>query len=609
LADNLTVFPASFAQTNGLDTAGESVGTNGDKYIIGMNKSLMAAPDGTPTHFIYTADHIENYLIPNLIQLRNNLFISQANKYQSNIPSSNELYGSNNDDPRWNSNVTSTNYITTEPADYDGPSYTFTPSNEQDKDLIRKYNEQIRLWRAALERNEMEKYSSELMDNISFDAGPTYDYSTSTSITKSQTTSFELTISQSLMNELGGSVGGIGESAKVGLEVDLTSGQSSATEINVDNTFGYVLHDPDQGDYFSVDVKDPGTGTGPVFAIKGGRSMCPHETGDQLHYYQPSIYTINDSVIYQLSDLGVIQDLLDILSTTEAPDYNSIFNTYDWYNDLDATEQQDVLNYFEQLEVPQIKDRVFKKRYLIDQSVYQMIDLGINMTDENGIDTTGISQNIQSGNTESFNDMLGGTGNSVFYLFTQEQRDKLKHEFMRYCSYIYDLSKSLDPSPDELNTATIRREVPVASITPSLVTNIPDDNTAYFSLTLGNNSYTDETMWYETRLLEQSNPNGAIITIDGDGTNRTFEIGGGEQITKTISVKQGQPDIFDYDSLMIVFYSSCEWDYHTNGMTMPDEAIDTVIFSVHFVPSCSDIDVSIPEDQRFLSCVQLFRLP
>ena len=601
LADNLRVFPADFAQANGLDTAGESVGEAGDRFIIGMNKSLMAAPEGTPTHFIYTADHIENYLIPNLIQIRNNLFISQADKYHSNIPSSNELYGSNNDDPRWGSSASSTNYITTEPADYDGPSYTFTPEDDQDVDMIRKYNEQIRLWREALERNEMEKYSAELIDNISFDAGPTYDYSIATSITKSHTTSFELAVNASLYNELGGSVGGIGGSVKVGLEIDLTSGRSSTTENTVNNTFGYVLHDPDQGDYFSVDVKDPGTGTGPVFSIKGGRSMCPHETGAQLHYYKPATYTINDSVINQLENLGVNQDLLDILSTTEAPDYNSIFSNYDWYNALDASVRQDILDYFAQVEVPQIKERVFKKQYLLKQSVYQMIDLGINITDENGIDTTGISQNIQSGNTSSFNDMLGGTGNSTFHLFTQEQRKSLKEEFVRYSSYIYDLSETLDPSPDQLNTPTIRREVPVASITPDIQTNIPDDNTAYFTLILGNNSYTNETMWYETRLLEESNPNGAIISIDGDGTNRTFEIAGGEQINKTISVKQGRPDVFDYDSLKLVFYSSCEWDYHTNGMTMPAEAIDTVVFSVHFVPSCSDIDISIPEDNYIVN--------
>ncbi|MEM6647999.1 MAG: T9SS type A sorting domain-containing protein, partial [Bacteroidota bacterium] len=61
-------------------------------------------------------------------------------------------------------------------------------------------------------------------------------------------------------------------------------------------TIGYVLSDPDVGDYFSVDVgTDPVYGT-PVFQTVSGRSSVPHEEGTQQRD-NPEI-EINPPVIY-----------------------------------------------------------------------------------------------------------------------------------------------------------------------------------------------------------------------------------------------------------------------------------------------------------------------
>jgi hypothetical protein len=90
---------------------------------------------------------------------------------------------------------------------------------------------------------------------------------------------------------------------------------------------------------------------------------------------------------------------------------------------------------------------------------------------------------------------------------------------------------------------------------------------------------------------------GAQIRIDGAKVSGTYEIKPGEFINKTLTVAKGKTDIYHYEDLQVAIYSPCEWEYHTNGMAMPAEAIDTVSFSVHFVPSCTNINVTMPDDQ------------
>lgn len=603
LADNLSIFPATFADDNGITTAGEPAGELGNEFKIGINKSLMAAPDGSPTYFLFTTDHIQNYLIPNIVNVRNNLFISDP-KYTSNIPFSHPLYGSNNDDPDWGDDATSDNPVSTIEGDFDGPSYTFIPESSEDRDLVRKYNEQIRLWEDALERNEMEKYYAELDKNISFDAGPTFEYSTSTSVSRSHSTSFELQLSESLATTIGAEIGGLGGSVELGLEVERSTGHTTTTESTKTNTFGYVLHDPDQGDYFSVDVKDPGTGTGPVFGIKGGRSMCPHETATDFNYFTPAKYTITDSVVTVLEGFNAESSFLDILSWGEKTGKYTLSELESNFTISTAIKQ--LIPGTVKFTVPQINERQFKKRYELQDAINDIIDLHLNLGDDEDL-VTEIMLNMESMSNEELESISGQIitdselGGTRIYIFPNESRELWKKEFLRYQSQLYALSGKLEKNVGTIDASTIRREVPTISITPALRENVPEDNKAYFTLQLGNASYTGETMWYDVQILEETNPNGAQIFVDGEDVHRNFEINAGQQINKTLTVEMGRPDVYEYDSIQIVIYSPCEWDYHTNGMSMPAEAIDTVTFSVHFVPSCTDVEIAMPSDDYIIN--------
>lgn len=595
LADNLSIFPSDFAENSGITTAGTEVEQELVKYKIGINKSLMMAPDGSPTHFIFTADHIENSAIPNLEAVRNSLLGNSAN-YKSNIPFSHPLYGSNNDDPLWGDQATSENYVSAVEADFDGPSYTFTKTEEEDVDQIRKLNQQIRLWQNALKRNEMEKYNAEIIQNVSYDAGPVYENSVQTTVSKSHTSSFELNINTNVGLALGGYFGGVGAEVQTSLDFERSVGKTTTSAKTESNTFGYVFYDEDEGDYFTVDIKDPGTGTGPVFSVKAGRTMCPCERATEMNYYEPATYLITNSILNQLKSLDVSDDLLKILSRTNK---TGSYKFNEIKDDLAFTDVlQDIFLGDIKFNVPQIADRKFQKRFELESAILSIINLSMDAASLKQYYSL-ITLNLAGKDKKEVNQFYELFDSGVFYLYNKKKRDDLTEEFYLYQDYIYDLSAVPVKNPEPLDASTLRRELPVASITPAIRENVPDDNKAYFTLQMGNMSETSEAQMYEAKVVESSNPDGAIILIDGSSVQRGYEIGPGEYINKTITVAMGRPDVYEYNNLQIIFYSGCELEL-LGGDISPD-AIDTVTFSVHFVPSCTDVDVVRPKNQFIIN--------
>lgn len=608
LSDNLTILPVSFTDgfsgdNDELKVAGKEV--NGFK--ITLNKSLKAAPKGSDTHFIYTVDHIQVYLIPDLKKLINNLFVNNS-KYTSKLAMSDEMYGSNNDDIRWGD--ATNNPVVTDKVDYTGKSYTFAVEFVEggipkENDLVRQYNQQIRLWEDALERNEMEKLHAELVKNISFDAGPYFEHSTATSISESHTSTFEASFDASAALTIGGKVGGIGLAATAGLSFNYTVGKTTTQSSTSTNTFGYVLHDEDEGDYFSVDVKDPGTGTGPVFILQGGRTMCPHETATPIDYYTVSEYDITDANIADFRSVGINEDLIKILSIDETSTVN--YTTVKKY--IPENEGVDELfdGVFDDIfKIKQIKGRKFKNKLDLVTTVESMINLNLDLSQGDNGSMEDIGDNLDDMDNDGMQDMAGqidpgenGSAFSRIYLISKDKRDKLFKEWARFRSYIYNEAKidSKNKQITSIGISTLRREVPTLDISPAIITNVPDDNKAYLTLIMGNKSYTKESQYYVAKVLESTNPDGAIIEVDGLSLNREYLIPYGEEINKTLSVKMGREDVYEYDDLKIIFYSDCERELVGRITSdMAEEAIDTVTFSVHFVPSCSDIDIVRPDD-------------
>ncbi|MBQ9524465.1 MAG: hypothetical protein IJR69_05040 [Bacteroidaceae bacterium] len=138
---------------------------------------------------------------------------------------------------------------------------------------------------------------------------------------------------------------------------------------------------------------------------------------------------------------------------------------------------------------------------------------------------------------------------------------------------------------------TMQIEVPQIDVDVPVVTDIPSGSTATYTLRLSNASETKELLYYRLGLAEDTNPNGAMLFIDGAPVTdvRTILIEPHQTVTKTLLLKQSDQSILDYDRIGIVFASSSQY-YPTYTW---DVIADTAFISAHFVPSSSPVTLAL----------------
>lgn len=134
--------------------------------------------------------------------------------------------------------------------------------------------------------------------------------------------------------------------------------------------------------------------------------------------------------------------------------------------------------------------------------------------------------------------------------------------------------------------ATVQREMPNLVITPANQLNIPSNQAAVYQIVLTNQSplTINNDINLQVRIASSSNPNGAVIKIDGQNANSIFNIPSGGSVIKTLTIERGPIEI-NYDSLMVIFSSACS-----------ETIADTSYVSVHFIPTCTDISITVPTD-------------
>lgn len=136
----------------------------------------------------------------------------------------------------------------------------------------------------------------------------------------------------------------------------------------------------------------------------------------------------------------------------------------------------------------------------------------------------------------------------------------------------------------QLSSGSQALDVPVMDVLPVKVkTDVPNGKDASFTLLLESGSTGYSPRPYELSVDDATNTDGAIILVDGTPLTeaRTFYITKGIPLTKTLTVRQSKPDVLNYDSIKLKFSSAC------------DDITDAKYISVHFVPSCSDLDLVI----------------
>ena len=142
---------------------------------------------------------------------------------------------------------------------------------------------------------------------------------------------------------------------------------------------------------------------------------------------------------------------------------------------------------------------------------------------------------------------------------------------------------------EKLNEATMRVELPQLLVEgASEQTDVPTGGEAKFILQLLNNSETNSTSTYILEVLEASNPDGAILMMDGaplgNGHNgRSIKIAGGATVLKTLVVSQSDPSIIEYNDIKLVLRSQ-------NDVSTVS---DPVTLRVHFVPASAHVDLAV----------------
>ena len=267
-------------------------------FQIGLDEGVRISPE-FGTAFMYTQYHIETSIIPNLKFLRNN-YLKKKSNYKSVLSASDPNYGKLN----------SSGVGTRSDAGFSGgDSYNFTipsswPNGKEYIDTVEYYNQQVKNWENILLRNEREKLESTLKQNLSFDAGVKYESSVTYESSKSNESTFDFTISPSLSGSKGFALN------KLGLKVSLketythTETKTDGTQNTSTLTFGYVLEDSDVNDYYSIDVRQPSSETGPVFKVRGGQSSCPYVGAEYSKYYQKGTILSEATMKIEVPQIG-----------------------------------------------------------------------------------------------------------------------------------------------------------------------------------------------------------------------------------------------------------------------------------------------------------------
>jgi hypothetical protein len=155
----------------------------------------------------------------------------------------------------------------------------------------------------------------------------------------------------------------------------------------------------------------------------------------------------------------------------------------------------------------------------------------------------------------------------------------------------YDPDTTVFPSLSEdkreqLSYTTQKAENPMISVEIKDVSNVPESRNAEFTLILENladfNSDAASFNYFELIIDNTTNPYNANINIAQNG--RVVYIPYGEPVEYKLTLGKSISDIYDYENIRIVLQSRCD----------PVNVYSEVFLSAHFVPSCSEVEVTAP---------------
>jgi hypothetical protein len=566
---NLKILPTSFTKKN--IPKDEKLDDGNDKtFTLGIMDGITANDDlGKDTYFFYTQAHIVNTLIPG-IEIQRNLLLKNNPKYKlaEDIDVNNWKFGlANEHEPITDSegniieykayfnpeNLTDIVAIkSVEALGENGKwlAYTFYPDKNEntDNDSVMYYNRQIGKWIGMIQLNEQEKVLAlenlknnkdpERPTNISFDGGVgeisksfKKDFSQTDTYTKSFQNDFDL---YGKFGNIFNDAVGIITTAKIQFDIESVSGTTSEDAQSV--TFGYVISDGDVGDYYSVDVFE---------RINEGNYKL-----DSIKKYHPT-----------MNDIFILGGFTNVMATGVASLAGSL-----------------ALNLGSAVLGGSVGIIAKSVAYIgITAGIHGSYESYFNKFQEKQDDLPGTSNWDISG-FELSSPIFSVVGGST----------RCPWQGSEYSNFYFDPGTR---QPYQLHYATLQREKPKIVFDNNTINNVPATSKAYFTMTLENNSESKEDQWYNLRVLEGSNTNGAVILMDGTpANNRTILVPYGKPVKKSLTIHPSNPAEIEFNKIGIILHSVCQYDPTD---FMPDIA-DTAYIWASFVPSCSPVNISSP---------------
>lgn len=135
-----------------------------------------------------------------------------------------------------------------------------------------------------------------------------------------------------------------------------------------------------------------------------------------------------------------------------------------------------------------------------------------------------------------------------------------------------------------LNYATMKIDNPKISIPERMITGVPTGRDATLEVMFSNESETGEEVLYPT-LVCTNNPYGLQVFIDGDpiGDGYTIAIPAGAATKKTLTIRQSDTSVLDYQDVGLALYSPCVF----NSM------YDSADFSIQFTQSAPSATILV----------------
>ncbi|MGZ3997171.1 MAG: LamG-like jellyroll fold domain-containing protein, partial [Flavisolibacter sp.] len=277
------------------------------------------------TLFAYPQQHIQNILIPNLLNIRNDQLLPKSTSatdaqtradsrnepvYVSKLEANDERWGkSNSDTVAFGSGAKSTPFG-------DGDSYKiyFPTGSTYRTDTILVLNQYVASWQKRMADNEKAKLEAALVQNYSYHSGAPIEYSEETVVKKEHEDEFSFVIGGSVTNSTDFEALGSGFEFK--FKEDITTEHGGTFVSSTENTmkYGFTLASEGTDDYFSVDVSKAADSAF-VFRTKGGSSGCPYAGLNTTKYYQPGTIIDQPTLRNEVPVISVVNPVANNVPT------------------------------------------------------------------------------------------------------------------------------------------------------------------------------------------------------------------------------------------------------------------------------------------------------